>query len=91
MCTIKVLPLMDGLQYPDAGAALYNKMIPLIDTEDKIVLDLEGINLLPSMFLNVSIGRLIKEKGKSILAKISFNNITKTQIKRLQDYVDKIQ
>ena len=66
-------------------------MIPLIDTEDKIVLDLEGINLLPSMFLNVSIGKLIREKGKSVLAKISFNNITKTQVKRLQDYVDKIQ
>lgn len=57
MCSIKILPIMSGRTYPDAGALLYDRIAPILDTEDSIILDLEGVDLLPSMFLNVSIGR----------------------------------
>ncbi len=82
---------MDGRTYPDAGMLLYDTINPIYDCEDKIVLDMNGVDLLPSMFLNVSIGRLIKERGIQSIKKISFINITEGQIKRIKDYIAKIQ
>lgn len=91
MCSIKLLPIMSGRTYPDAGALLYDRIAPILDTEDSIILDLEGVDLLPSMFLNVSIGRIIKEHGLQAIKKISFRNITKSQVQRIKNYIDKVQ
>lgn len=91
MCSIKLLPIINGRTYPDAGAMLYDKLISLLVTENSIVLDLNGVDLLPSMFLNVSLGRIIKEYGVQTIKKISFKNITQSQAQRIKDYIVKVQ
>ena len=55
MCTIRLYDIMEGKDFPDAGNCLYDLIIKSKNTSDKIVIDLEGVTSLPSMFLNVSI------------------------------------
>ena len=65
-------------------------MIDNISQSSKITIDLEGISSLPSMFLNVSIGRYIDEYGfDSLKNRISFVKITKAQAERIREYIDK--
>lgn len=86
---IVIKDILNGRNYPDAGVCLYDIMMNNIDSTDKFVWDLSGVSELPSMFLNVSMGRLIKEKGESFVkSHISFANITKSQIDRIIKYVE---
>lgn len=49
-----------------------------MNSSDKITIDMEGVSSLPSMFLNVSIGKFIDEFGfETLKKKISFTKITK--------------
>ena len=42
------------------------------------------------MFLNVSIGRLISERGVAFIKeKIGFSNITASQAQRIKEYVER--
>lgn len=91
MRTIKVVELMQNRTYPEAGAALYALMERYMDEKDqKIDLDLTGVEVLPSMFLNMSIGRYIESYGyKELQKRLSFSSITKSQAERIKDYVSK--
>lgn len=81
--------IMKDRSYPDAGKALYDAILLSIDS-DKIILDFNGISSVPSMFLNVSIGRLISERGTAFIKeKIGFSNITASQVQRIKEYVDR--
>ncbi len=81
---------MQGKTYPDAGMELFDMLQRIINEEQKIVLDMEGVLSLPSMFLNVSIGRIIEEYGVDVLKqKISFSHIRATEAARLQNYVNR--
>lgn len=92
MCTIKLQAVMQGRTYPDAGMELFRMLEGKLETENKIVLDMEGVLSLPSMFLNVSIGRVIEEYGMDVLKqKISFTHIRATEATRLQDYVRRFE
>lgn len=76
--------------YPESGAVLYRMIVDKIDCE-RITLDLDGVVSLPSMFLNVSIGRFIEVYGVDMLKKkISFSKITSTQAERIKSYVEKL-
>lgn len=90
MCTIQLSQLMKGKSYPDAGNVLYSEMCRAYRDNDSIVLDMNDVDILPSMFLNVSIGRLIKENGRIFLRSVIFKNIKKNQLEKLQDYISKI-
>lgn len=91
MCTIRLYDIMSGRDYPAAGDYLYDLIIKNKDTSDKIVIDLDGVPSLPSIFLNVSIGKYIEEFGlDSLKKKISFAKITKSQAQRITDYISKI-
>lgn len=91
MCTINLQTIMDNKSYPEAGHDLYNIITSKIDSENKIVIDLEGVVSLPSMFLNVSIGKFILEYGVDLLReKISFAQISTSQARRLQEYIAKM-
>lgn len=80
---------MKDRSYPDAGKALYDAILLCTDC-DKIILDFRGISSVPSMFLNVSIGRLISERGAAFIKeKIGFSNITASQVQRIKEYVDR--
>lgn len=82
---------MKDRSYPDAGKALYDAILLSLDS-DKIILDFNGISSVPSMFLNVSIGRLISERGVSFIkGKIGFSNITASQVQRIKEYVDRFE
>lgn len=90
MCKINLGSIMEGKTYPESGAALYEIIEANIDS-DKIVIDLDGVISLPSMFLNMSIGQFIKNHGVDLLKmKISFANISLTQAERIKDYIGKI-
>lgn len=84
---IKVSEIMQGKNFPDAGDSLYSILADNLD-KDRIVLDMEGITLVPSLFLNTSLGRLMSEKGVSIVKqKIAFCNIPTSQIAHIREYV----
>lgn len=90
MCTIKLYDVMTGKDFPDAGSSLYDLIKDNLSSCDKVVIDLEGVSSLPSMFLNVSIGRFIDEFGLDALKKkISFTKITRSQAERITEYVEK--
>lgn len=91
MYVIRLDDVLSGRDYPDAGNALYDLILTHKD-KDKIVIDLEGISSLPSMFLNVSIGRYVEEFGIESLKKtISFRKITKQQADRIVKYLSEIK
>ncbi len=88
MCTINLKEMMINRTYPEAGAALYAEICLYKDTVDKIIVNLDGVETLPSMFLNTSIGAYIDSFGKeSLKEKISFAKITRSQAERLRDYL----
>ena len=90
MITIAVLPIMNGKDFPAAGEALYLVIMKNIDIQDRIVLNMEGVPLLPSMFLNTSIGRIINERGVDYLkSKITFSNIKASDANRVREYVQR--
>ena len=90
MWTINLKEMMVNRTYPEAGAALYAEFCHHKDSVDKIIVDLDGVETLPSMFLNTSIGAYIDNFGKeSLRQKISFTKITRSQAERLRDYLDR--
>lgn len=60
MCSINLQAIMTNKTYPVAGEILFDMLAEKIKSENKIVLDLDGVVSLPSMFLNMSIGRFLK-------------------------------
>ena len=85
--TISVYSIMQNRDYPTAGDLLYQQIMSG-QNEHIIILDMDGISLLPSMFLNPSLGRLIKENGVNYVKdKIVFKNIKSADSKRIVEYV----
>ena len=87
--TISVYMIMLNRDYPVAGDLLYQQIENNSDNA-KIILDMEGVSLLPSMFLNPSLGRIIREKGVDYLkSKLVFTNISVSDSKRIKEYVQR--
>ena len=83
---------MHGNDYPTAGELLYGIIMKDIDSEDRIVLDMEGVSLIPSMFLNTSLGRIIRERGVPFVkAKLGFANIKASDANRIREYVGRFE
>ena len=83
---------MQGNDYPTAGELLYGIIMKDIDSEDRIVLDMEGVSLIPSMFLNTSLGRIIRERGVPFVkAKLGFANIKASDANRIREYVGRFE
>lgn len=86
--SISVSEIMQGRTYPSAGECLYGILVSHFDQNDKIVLDLKDVDLVPSMFLNTSIGRLINERGlESVRKRLAFRNASQGQIHKIKNYV----
>lgn len=91
MCTIQLKQIMLNNSLPDAGNVLYDSMVQCIANNEKVVIDMANVESLPSMFLNTSIGRYMKENGAdSLQGKMSFVGISVTQISRLKEYMAKV-
>lgn len=81
---------MSAKNLPDAGQVLYNAVNDAISTDQKVVVDMSDVSSLPSIFLNVSVGRIIEESGKEKLRNhVVFIHITKKQATRLKDYFNR--
>lgn len=91
MISITVSPIMQGKDYPTAGSILYGVIMKSID-EDRIILDMKDVALVPSMFLNTSIGRIISEQGVAFVrSKLGFTNIKVSDANRIKDYVKRFE
>ena len=60
---IVIKDALGGRNFPDAGDYVYNLMLPGFDTDDACIWDMQEVSELPSMFLNMSLGRFIKDRG----------------------------
>lgn len=75
--------------YDVAGECLYAIVNENIGRNEKVVVDMRGVTSIPSIFLNVSIGRIIDELGMDTLRHfISFAQITKSQAERIKCYLE---
>ena len=71
-----------------AGNVLYDDIKNAIARKEHISIDMNGVSSLPSILLNVSLGRIINEKGKETLKNnVVFRQLTKQQALRLKDYM----
>lgn len=84
---IQLSQIMVNRTYPESGQLLYDTMVPLLSSDQKIVLDMADVMSLPSMFLNVSIGMAARKYGvEKVKKSIVFHHVTKAQAERLKDY-----
>lgn len=73
-----------------AGNSFYNSIKQAISNNDKLSVNMDGVTSLPSVFLNISLGRIIDEEGKEKLKQyVGFVRITKQQAIRLSDYLQR--
>ena len=89
MCIVNVRDiLISHANLPDAGAKFYKIIVCAITSGDKVVADMDGVSSLPSIFLNVSLGKIIDEYDMDTLKQhVSFSKITRSQAERLKDYL----
>lgn len=68
MCTININNILATKKnLPDAGKVLYDALNNAIKTNSKVVVDMTGVEALPSIFLNMSLGRIIEDFGEEAL------------------------
>ena len=60
---IPLSQIMINRTYPESGQVLYDTMVPLLSTDQQVVLDMADLISLPSMFLNASIGMAAQKYG----------------------------
>ena len=80
--------IVDGVAQVKNGQPVYNTIVDAIASDDKVVANMEGVSSLPSIFLNVSIGKVIDDYDIDTLKRhVSFCKITRKQAERLKDYL----
>lgn len=89
MCRILLKDIINSTDLlTDAGDAFYRQLSDAISNKEKIVVDMLTVSAMPSVFLNVSIGRIIENYGLQTLKEyVSFVMITRQQAARLTDYI----
>lgn len=91
MCTIIIKDILKDNDYPKAGEYVYGIMEKCIPNGETVTLDMEDVDLLPSLFLNPSIGRFVEKYGlESLRGKLSFEKILSSQMTRIKDYLIRI-
>ncbi len=89
MITIYLKDLMDCRTYPAAGSLLYDILVQEID--DGVMLNAKNVASIPSMFLNMSIGKFIEDYGYDRMkGKVSFSNMTKVQGDMIKKYISSV-
>ena len=92
MCTINLYQIFsETADLPQAGTVFYTKVKDAFDKSENVTVNMADVTALPSIFLNVSIGKIIEEYGTDRLKTgLSFSKITKAQALRLQEYLTKL-
>lgn len=82
--------ILGAVGLTEAGNSFYCQIADAFDNADKVIVNMENVLSLPSVFLNVSIGKIIEKYGSVRLkSDMSFTKITKSQAIRLQEYLAK--
>lgn len=91
MCTFNMsIVLQQSEDLSVAGNSFYNSIKQAISNNNKLSVNMDGVTSLPSVFLNISLGRIIDEEGKDKLKQyVGFVRITKQQAIRLSDYLQR--
>ena len=89
MCTVVLNDILsNSANLPDAGMKFYDIIKDALDKSEKVIVNMANVTALPSIFLNVSIGKVIEVYGTDRLRhNLSYINITKGQAMRFRDYV----
>jgi len=88
---IKISQIMENRTYPESGKVLYDYMSPLLSKNQSVTLDLNGVDSLPSMFLNASIGVAAREYGaETIKRNVVFFHVSRAQADRLKEYFSRL-
>lgn len=87
MTIVKINALMSGNSYPEAGVKLYNLIKGLLEQDEHIILDMDGVESFPTLFMNTSFGSLLDDFGlDAIKKKLKFRNIKKSHVERIRKY-----
>ena len=88
MKTIELKNLLEDKSYPDAGSVLFYIIKNSIAGSEKIIIDMKDVISIPTMFMNTSFGAVLDEFSmEQLKGTISFKNISKSQIERIQKYL----
>lgn len=91
MCIINIKEILDlNRTFPEAGDVFYQRLREAMKAKEQVKVNMKDVTALPSMFLNVSLGRIIDEDGIDALKhNLVFTSITKLQAERLKDYFER--
>ena len=66
-------------------------MLPLVDTDDDFVLDLQGVSNLPSLFFHMCLKCFVDDRGAEFVkSRVRFKNISRSQAAWVVDYLEKV-
>lgn len=89
MCKIVLKDIISHGNLPESGRKLYELLNKYLSSNQTIFIDMTDVVSLPTLFMNTSFGTIIEESGVELLKKnIKFDNITKSQMFRIQKYLD---
>lgn len=84
---IYIKDLLINGSFPEGGAKLYDLAKPIMETGGTIKLNFDGVDALPSLFMNVSFGKLIPEFGiRNVVQSLKFYDISKVQLEHIRRY-----
>ncbi len=89
---ISLKDILKDRSYTDGGYVLFDIADKAILNGDMVVIDMEGVSSIPTLFMNTSFGDLIMKYGIDKTKKIfSFNNINRFQLEKIQKYFNDFQ
>lgn len=88
METLRLSDILYEKSYPEAGVALFPHIEAAIKGKDKLCIDMDGVDSIPTLFMNTSFGEVIRIYGATTFKKvISFTHIQKSQAERIKKYI----
>ena len=87
MKTIIINNIITEKTLVQSGNLLFDEINKSMSANEKLVLDMNGVSSLPSIFMNMSFGQFIDNYGlEKLLSTIQIINITKSQAERISNY-----
>lgn len=68
----------------EGGQRCLKKELEILDKNEKVVLDFEGVSYVITAFLNPVIGDLILQKGKDVMSNIEIKNANEGVINKIK-------
>lgn len=89
---VSLKDILKDKSYADGGLVLFDIADKAIPDGDTVVIDMEGVLSIPTLFMNTSFGDLIVKHGIERTKKIFlFNNVNRIQFEKIQKYFNDFQ